>query len=72
MINSKTELALAEQVRTACLAATLAAYEKGGLLGWCQQGRFELAMDAITAINLAAITHAQPSDTSDKQIAANK
>lgn len=54
MINSKTELA--EQVRAACLQAALAAYEEGGLLGLCQQGRFELAMDAINALNLDAIT----------------
>ena len=56
MINSKTKLALAEQVRAACLAAAKAAYEEGGLLGLCQQGRFELAMDAINALNLEAIT----------------
>lgn len=55
MINSKTELA--EQVRAACLQAALAAYEEGGLLGLCQPGRFELAMDAITSLNLAELTH---------------
>lgn len=50
MLNSKTKLA--EQVRAACLQAAHAAYEEGGLLGLCQQGRFELAMDAINALNL--------------------
>ncbi|WP_319783090.1 hypothetical protein [Oceanisphaera sp. IT1-181] len=72
MINNKIELALAEQVRAACLHAALAAYEEGGMLGLCQQGRFELAMDAITALNLTAITEAQPSVPPNKPITENK
>lgn len=55
MLNSKTELA--EQVRTACLQAALAAYEEAGMLGLCQEGRFELAMDAINNLDLSALTH---------------
>ncbi|WP_417615854.1 hypothetical protein [Oceanisphaera sp.] len=54
------EAELAEQVRRACLRAALAAYEEGGLLGLCQQGRFELAMDAIKALDLASLTQEQP------------
>lgn len=42
----------AEHIRQACLQAALAAYEQGGLLGLCQEGRFELAMDAIRHLNL--------------------
>lgn len=56
MLNSKTELA--EQVRTACLQAALAAYEEAGMLGLCQEGRFELAMDAINNLDLSALTQA--------------
>ena len=45
----------------ACLAAAQAAYEEGGMLGLCQQGRFELAMDAIHTLNLDTIIQtAQP------------
>ena len=51
---------LAELVRRACLQAALAAYEEGGLLGLCQQGRFELAMDAINTLDLASLTQEQP------------
>ena len=40
------------------MQAALAAYEEGGLLGLCQQGRFELAMDAINALNLDVIIQA--------------
>ncbi|GAA3548538.1 hypothetical protein [Zobellella aerophila] len=45
----------AEQVRRACLQAALTAYEEAGLLGLCQQGRFELAMDAIRALDLSRL-----------------
>ncbi|WP_202798267.1 hypothetical protein [Oceanimonas sp. GK1] len=43
----------AEQLRQACLTAALNAYEEGGLLGLCQQGRLELAMDAIRRLDLS-------------------
>lgn len=51
---------LAEQVRLACLQTAQAAYEEGGLLGLCQQGRFELAMDAIRTLDLAPLIQAPP------------
>ncbi|ART80710.1 hypothetical protein [Oceanisphaera avium] len=54
-MSSQTNSALAEQVRAACLRAAQAAYEEGGWLGLCQQGRFELAMEAIIALNLDAL-----------------
>ncbi len=47
------EAELAELIRQRCLQAALAAYEEGGLLGLCQQGRFELAMDAIRTLDLS-------------------
>lgn len=47
----------AERVRQACLTAATAAYEEGGLLGLCQEGRFELAMDAIRRLDLAPLTN---------------
>ncbi|MBU3823634.1 MAG: hypothetical protein H9917_02270 [Candidatus Oceanisphaera merdipullorum] len=70
MLNSKTELA--EQVRSACLQTALAAYEEVRMLGLCQQGRFELAIDAIIALNLDFITQAQPSFPPNKPIVENK
>ncbi|PSJ36591.1 acetyltransferase [Zobellella taiwanensis] len=42
----------AEHIRQACLQAAVEAYELGGLLGLCQEGRFELAMDAIRNLDL--------------------
>ncbi|MCC4266108.1 hypothetical protein LL240_16860 [Oceanimonas baumannii] len=52
----------AEALRQACLDAALNAYEEGGLLGLCQQGRFELAMDAIDRLDL--IPFVEPGSTS--------
>ncbi|GHA20029.1 acetyltransferase [Oceanisphaera arctica] len=49
------EAEFAEQIRQRCLQAALATYEESGLLGLCQQGRFELAMDAIRALNLSQL-----------------
>lgn len=55
MMDQQTKVALAEQVRRACLEAALAAYEEAGWLGLCQEGRFELAMDAINSLDLTAL-----------------
>ncbi|MFP2770277.1 hypothetical protein [Oceanisphaera sp. KMM 10153] len=49
------EAEFAEQIRQRCLQAALTAYEEGGLLGLCQQGRFELAIDAIRALDLSQL-----------------
>lgn len=49
---SDADLRLAEQVRTACLAAALEAYEDAGLRGLCAEGRWECAIDALRAIPL--------------------
>ncbi|MGC1274536.1 MAG: hypothetical protein WBC44_12595 [Planctomycetaceae bacterium] len=46
------DLRLAEQVRTACLAAALDAYEDAGLRGLCAEGRWECAIDALRALPL--------------------
>lgn len=57
-MSHKTKRALAEQVRVACLGAAQAAYEEAGWLGLCQQGRFELAMDAIHQLDLSRFSEA--------------
>lgn len=43
-----------ERVREACMRAAREAYEDGGIRGLCGEGRFELAMDAIRALELDA------------------
>ena len=57
------EAEFAEKVRQRCLQAALTAYEEGGLLGLCQQGRFELAIDAIRALDLSR----RPGETHDQE-----
>jgi hypothetical protein len=48
-------LALAEQVRAACLQAALGAYEQAGIAGLCGEGRWELAVQAIRTLDLAPL-----------------
>ena len=46
---------LAEAVRRACVQAALDAYEQGGIAGLCAEGRWELAVDAMRALNVEEI-----------------
>ncbi len=52
---SETERALAERVRAACMQAARDAYATGGMAGLCQEGRWELALDAMRALDLARL-----------------
>lgn len=45
----------AEAVRDACLRAAVDGYERAGLSGLCEAGRWELAMDAIQSLDAGAI-----------------
>ncbi len=64
-----------EEVRDACVRAALEAYEDGGIRGLCAEGRFELAVDAMRAIDLQTIAApsprpiAPPSDASIRRLA---
>ncbi len=46
---------VAEAVRHACLVTALEAYEEGGLAGMCLEGRWDLAVDALKALDVAQI-----------------
>jgi len=43
---------LAEAVRTACIQAALEAYEEGGVLGLCAEGRWEYAISTLEQLDL--------------------
>jgi len=43
---------LAEAIRQACIAAALEAHEQAGVSGLCQEGRWEVAIDAIRSLKL--------------------
>ena len=46
---------LAEAVRSACLHASLEAYERAAMSGLCHEGAWECAVDAMRALDLDAI-----------------
>ncbi len=51
---------LAKTVRAACIQAALDAYEEGGVLGLCAEGRWEYAISAMRQLDLAVILDAPP------------
>lgn len=46
---------LAEAVRAACIEAALNAYEEGGVVGLCAEGRWEYAISALRQLDLEAL-----------------
>lgn len=46
---------LAETVRAACIKAALEAYEEGGVLGLCAEGRWEYAISTLQQLDLDAV-----------------
>ena len=53
------EQRLAEAVRAACIKAALDAYEDGGILGLCAEGRWEYAISAMQQLDVAAVLKAK-------------
>lgn len=53
--GGRVDRAAAERVRTALIAAARQAYEEGGIRGLCAEGRWELALDAMGALELDGI-----------------
>ncbi|MCB0094083.1 MAG: hypothetical protein KDE46_00130 [Caldilineaceae bacterium] len=53
--NNIEQNRIAEAVRQACVEAALTAYEDAGMGGLCYEGRWECAVDAMRALNVAAI-----------------
>ncbi len=45
----------AEAVRAACLQAAIEGYERAGLGGLCEEGRWEMVVDAIRSLELDAV-----------------
>jgi hypothetical protein len=59
MLNEQQQLA--EAVRAACIKAALEAYEEGGVLGLCAEGRWEYAISTLQQLDLDALTKQFPS-----------
>lgn len=54
--------AAAEAVRVACLRAALDGYERAGLSGLCEEGRWEMVVDAIQSLDIDAILRELPAE----------
>ena len=46
---------LAHAVREACVRAAIDGYEQGGISGLCAEGRFDMAMDSVRALDLDGV-----------------
>lgn len=46
---------IAEVVREACVRAAQEGYERAGLSGLCDEGRWEMAIDSIRSLDLNAL-----------------
>ena len=66
-----TEQPLAEAVRAACIKAALAAYEEGGVLGLCAEGRWEYAISAMQQLNMAEVLDASTAISAEKILNSN-
>jgi hypothetical protein len=53
---------LAQTVRDACIRAALDGYERAGLGGLCEEGRWEMAIDAIRSLDLGAVVSGVQAD----------
>lgn len=49
------EQQLAETVRAACIKTALEAYEEGGVLGLCAEGRWEYAVSAMRQLDVEVV-----------------
>ncbi|MCX7156492.1 MAG: hypothetical protein NTW45_08635 [Rhodocyclales bacterium] len=56
-------IAIAQAVRSACVLAALEGYERAQIAGLCQEGAWEVAVDAIRMLDLNEILQqAAPGD----------
>lgn len=55
---------LAEAVRSACLQASLEAYERAAMSGLCREGAWECAVDAMRALDLEDVISRADADCS--------
>ncbi len=55
------EQRIAEAVRRACLDAALEAYEDAQVRGLCREGAWEVAIEAVRSLDVAAVIAASAS-----------
>ncbi|HEU4856684.1 MAG TPA: hypothetical protein VFS86_05210 [Rhodanobacteraceae bacterium] len=54
-MGQPTAKAAAEAVRNACLQAALDGYERAGMGGLCEEGRWEMVVDAIRSLDVERV-----------------
>ena len=54
---STNRLEIADRIRHALIDAALRAYEDAGVRGLCEEGRWEVAVDAMRSLDLTALVH---------------
>ena len=59
------EQRIAEAVRRACIDAALEAYEDAQVRGLCREGAWEVAIEAVRSLDVAAGIAATPGDKKD-------
>jgi len=55
-------IAIAQAVRSACVQAALEGYERAQIAGLCQEGAWEVAVDAIRMLDLRSVLQATKED----------
>lgn len=65
---SDNQQRIAEAVKTACLQAAIEAYQHGRMSGMCQEGAWELALDAIKSLDAEALLKKLPGKPSYKNV----
>lgn len=56
---------IAEAVRRACIDAALEAYEDAQVRGLCREGAWEVAIEAVRSLDVAAVIAAAAGDKKD-------
>ena len=62
MPTANDPLQLASAIRNACVQAALDGYERAQIAGLCQEGAWEVAVDAIRMLDLRTILQAMRED----------
>ena len=53
---------IAQAVRSACVTAALEGYERAQIAGLCQEGAWEVAVDAMRMLDLKTVLQAMTED----------
>lgn len=61
-VGEEEKRRIAQAVREACVRAALEGYERAGVSGLCDEGRWEMAIDSIRSLDLEPILRHIPTE----------